>query len=69
MAYALHILSTSQSCVFPNEFLSETVDGGFAYWAIFWISIDKQHPRTCNLVLHICDASDCLGLVIAAVDK
>lgn len=48
----------------------ETVDGGFAYWAIFWISIDKQHPRTaCNLVLHICYASDCHVLVIAAVDK
>jgi hypothetical protein len=39
-------------------------------WAIFWISIDKQHPRTaCNLVLHICYAIDCHVLVIAAVDK
>jgi hypothetical protein len=43
----------------------ETIDGGFAYWAIFWIPIDKQHTRTaCNLVLHICDASDCHVLVI-----
>jgi len=43
----------------------ETFDSGFAYWAIFRISIDKQHPRTpCNLVLHIYHASDCHVLVI-----
>ena len=46
----------------------ETVDGDFAYWAIFWISIDKQHPRTAgNLVLHICHASDCHVRIVVAL--